>query len=597
MVTGTHYRVGEQSFGSPITLIGPAPELRFLEDDQTDPAGRFRLRVQADAVELQRSLDADFAFGTDANARTGHAFSFSAAAAGASIIRGLADAGVLRIDSNLAAVGGSANIMGVRLELFASGHATTPGRFTVNTSNVDNTAILTRLLVPGNVTATVAQWYNGQVTFTTATAGVATATGTVDIVGVTAGTPPLRVINTANAASSQVLRLEGDRSAPADSDEAYASMLLSDSLGNQDEQVRLTWLATTVLDGATQDGQLRISTLLNNALVEYMRIGGATQRTAIYGAASGPDPDSALHVWQGTAGVVAAQSDSALTVERDNDIAISLLAPNANTKTIFFGEPASQTRGWIRFSGSANATADTFYITANTFEVRFSGTTMAFQQATIITTTAGALVLDPTTQTTTPNEFWFTAPAAIGALAADTVKLGITDIAVGDARFAVQAEVGSPVYIGSDTVRATWATQAVADATVDLGLVSGTTYSLVRITSSLRHKALLDGFSLQTKAIYRLRLQDWESRTGDWGRRGYSPVAEFAFAAEPRFSQIDEEGCPIGINWPNLNTAILAEVQEHEMRFASHQERLEALEEANKVLRTQLISACIIPEA
>jgi hypothetical protein len=178
-----------------------------------------------------------------------------------------------------------------------------------------------------------------------------------------------------------------------------------------------------------------------------------------------------------------------------------------------------------------------------------------------------------------------TTSPVIGAATADMVHLAGVDFAAGDRRLQIQTELGSVIDLGNNTVRATWATQATADATVDLGSVSGTTYSLVRITSSLKYKEVLGPLTINSKAIYGLKLVDWESRADDWGRRGYSPVAEYAYAAHPSFAQVNQEGSPIGINWPHLNTAILSEVQSHEERLEYLEAETTALHEEVRALR------------
>jgi len=85
----------------------------------------------------------------------------------------------------------------------------------------------------------------------------------------------LGVTRTEDAASVEVAYFEGDRATPADNDLAYISLRLSDSAGNQDEQARIGWAATTVLNGATQDGDLILSALVNNTLTEFMRLDGS----------------------------------------------------------------------------------------------------------------------------------------------------------------------------------------------------------------------------------------------------------------------------------------------------------------------------------
>jgi len=55
-------RVNFQATGANRTLQhATVPELRFQEDDQTDPAGRFRWVVSGDSLILQRAATADFA--------------------------------------------------------------------------------------------------------------------------------------------------------------------------------------------------------------------------------------------------------------------------------------------------------------------------------------------------------------------------------------------------------------------------------------------------------------------------------------------------------------------------------------------------------
>ena len=85
----------------------------------------------------------------------------------------------------------------------------------------------------------------------------------------------LGVTRTEDAASVEVAYFEGDRATMADGDLAYISLRLSDSAGNQDEQARIGWQATTVLNGATQDGDLILSALVNNTLTEFMRLDGS----------------------------------------------------------------------------------------------------------------------------------------------------------------------------------------------------------------------------------------------------------------------------------------------------------------------------------
>jgi len=91
----------------------------------------------------------------------------------------------------------------------------------------------------------------------------------------------LQAENTNDAASSQVAIFEGNRATPADNDAAYITLRLSDSAGNQDEGARITWQATTVADGATQDTDLLLSALVNNVLTTFVTLDGSASEAVI----------------------------------------------------------------------------------------------------------------------------------------------------------------------------------------------------------------------------------------------------------------------------------------------------------------------------
>jgi len=78
-------------------------------------------------------------------------------------------------------------------------------------------------------------------------------------------------------------------------------------------------------------------------------------------AGSFPSPDAEkVHIWRGSAGVVDGTAVSALVLEDDGDVSLNLLGPNANNKSIQFGEPSSNYRGQLIFRGSGGSPADTF---------------------------------------------------------------------------------------------------------------------------------------------------------------------------------------------------------------------------------------------
>jgi len=89
---------------------------------------------------------------------------------------------------------------------------------------------------------------------------------------------PLTLTNNTDNASVQAGIVQGDRATPADNDAAYLALRLSDSAGNQDEGARITWQATTVADGATQDTDLIFSTVVNNVLTTFLTLDGSASQ-------------------------------------------------------------------------------------------------------------------------------------------------------------------------------------------------------------------------------------------------------------------------------------------------------------------------------
>lgn len=85
----------------------------------------------------------------------------------------------------------------------------------------------------------------------------------------------LTLTNTTDSASVQVAVLQGDRATMADDDEAYLSLKLSNDGGTQTEFARLTWVATDVNAGTSEDGALDFSVMTAGSLAKEMRLTGA----------------------------------------------------------------------------------------------------------------------------------------------------------------------------------------------------------------------------------------------------------------------------------------------------------------------------------
>lgn len=103
-------------------------------------------------------------------------------------------------------------------------------------------------------------------------------TGTPILRSTVAATNAVTVENTNDAASVLAAVFQGDRATPGDGDAAYISLRLSDSAGNQDEGARITWQATTVLDGATQDTDLILSAVNNGSLTTHLTLDGSANQ-------------------------------------------------------------------------------------------------------------------------------------------------------------------------------------------------------------------------------------------------------------------------------------------------------------------------------
>ncbi len=217
----------------------------------------------------------------------------------------------------------------------------------------------------------------------------------------TANQAGLTVTRTEDAASVEVAVFEGNRATPADGDTAYIQLNLSDDGGNQDEQARISWTATTVADGATQDGDLEFAALTNGSLVTYLRIDGSNgyvnllsgailtdNQTLAFGGDSDAtilydgtnlivEPDAVgsgdmaigakltvnntsilegtVHAHTASAGtVVASTSADEIVAENSGSGGISILTPNSNEGALYFGDPDDNDVGGLAYDHSTD---------------------------------------------------------------------------------------------------------------------------------------------------------------------------------------------------------------------------------------------------
>mgnify|MGYP001581666918 CR=1 FL=1 len=265
------------------TLSGVAPEMRSVETDQSDPAGRYRWIGTGDSYSLQRALTAAWATSQEI-------FIYDHSGGNVTITN--------RVQSDttgsiliFAGRQSTPMIYGGHMNLYGHGHTTYPGGVVFATSTANGQSEGVALQLTGATATPQALFPVGSVSLPGIsflgdpdTGFYNDNAGSIFVVsnGALRATFQSHVVSTGAAeftnakaaASIQSAIFEGDRASPAANDEAYITYRLSDSAGNQDEQVRFTWKATTITDGATQDADAIYSVLINNTLTEMLRLKG-----------------------------------------------------------------------------------------------------------------------------------------------------------------------------------------------------------------------------------------------------------------------------------------------------------------------------------
>jgi hypothetical protein len=110
------------------------------------------------------------------------------------------------------------------------------------------------------------------------------------------------------------------------------------------------------------------------------------------GTAPPSAPDSLVHLWRGSAGVVSARTEAVLTLEDDADVELQLLAPNNRSVGVSFGDADNPIAGMIQYQHSNDRFS--FHV-KNAERVRLTDVSLDFLQATTISTAAGDLELNP----------------------------------------------------------------------------------------------------------------------------------------------------------------------------------------------------------
>lgn len=174
----------------------------------------------------------------------------------------------------------------------------------------------------------------------------------------------------------------------------------------------------------------------------HWEIGPAAGRGLTLGLTGLPDPDSLLHIWAASAGVIASAGGSLITLEGNNNTYVSILVPNNREAGLILGDPDLSTAAYLAYQHGipqwkiGMEGGDHLYYSAGAF---------AFQEATIISTTAGALTLNPTTDVLIANGkgliIGYTAALSLGVDIPEVQALGTTgdDSAIALGRFAISA--------------------------------------------------------------------------------------------------------------------------------------------------------------
>lgn len=151
-------------------------------------------------------------------------------------------------------------------------------------------------------------------------------------------------------------------------------------------------------------------------------------------AASPPAPDNDfVHIWNGSAGTITAQATSLLVIEDDASIRIEVMTPAANFGQLIMSSPTADDFGALSYNHASMTPASTWRISsANAERLYYSAGAFAFQETTTISTSAGSLDLDPTTNVrlNTNNNHGTTVGTNILSAGAGTAPAGgITDAA------------------------------------------------------------------------------------------------------------------------------------------------------------------------
>ena len=155
--------------------------------------------------------------------------------------------------------------------------------------------------------------------------------------------------------------------------------------------------------------------------------------------------------------------------------------------------------------------------------------------------------------------------AVLGAALADKAQLACIDIAAGDARLQIQAELGGVISLGNNTIRIALAAGSLVD-TVSLNASN----DMIKVVSSERYKVNVRDLEMDSRVIYDVGVKafEWAEHTANPGLSDYGVTAERAYAAHPSLAVLNGEGQVENVHWHRLQSLMLLELQRHEMRIA-----------------------------
>lgn len=176
----------------------------------------------------------------------------------------------------------------------------------------------------------------------------ATFAGDVKLTSSTSSSPFLTIENTNADDNMGGLKFIKDSASPNTSDKLMQIWAYGDNdFAEQILYSEIATLPTSVADGS-EEGSMRFRVMNAGSFVETMRIKG--NKVGI-GTSS---PDNELHITDGSAGSVTANSNSQVTIESNSNASLQFLSPNNANSIIYFGDADDNDVGYINYVHSSN---------------------------------------------------------------------------------------------------------------------------------------------------------------------------------------------------------------------------------------------------